>query len=352
MSRVTRPPKRAAGQELASPDASTTDGAAALDELASAVEDEDAGTETESESASESESDPATRPLALPQAPSGPTLAVDPGLYAVLGLDPSASDALIMSSYRRQAERLLRKGATNTHAMRELNAAYEVLGNPLRRAEYDRLRFQQTFAPADRTPLQPGVKVARRATRRTRPRHIVQQRYAGLPEVMVVLMVVGLAVLAGALLIPRLSFNLSALGVLQNVLPLSATRRTAEPPPASTAVIVVPTPTLRPGVAERFSATSVAVSDPAPAQNSLEQVTVRLRRDGQPVSNVEVWAVVEYRTARERWPASGTQKTDSAGNATIAFNIGSATPNYPVTVRVFAQADDQQPSWSTTFTPR
>jgi hypothetical protein len=37
--------------------------------------------------------------------------------------------------------------------------------------------------------------------------------------------------------------------------------------------------------------------------------------------------------------------------ATITFNIGPATPNYPVTVHVFAQVGDQQLSWSTSFTP-
>ena len=41
----------------------------------------------------------------------------------------------------------------------------------------------------------------------------------------------------------------------------------------------------------------------------------------------------------------------SSGAATISFNIGATTPNYPVQVQVFAQVDDQQLSWSTTFTP-
>ena len=44
--------------------------------------------------------------------------------------------------------------------------------------------------------------------------------------------------------------------------------------------------------------------------------------------------------------------TDATGAATITFNIGGATPNYPVTVHVFTRADDdQQLSWSTSFTP-
>ena len=37
---------------------------------------------------------------------------------------------------------------------------------------------------------------------------------------------------------------------------------------------------------------------------------------------------------------------------TITFNVGQATPGYQVDVHVFAQVDDQQLSWSTSFTPR
>jgi hypothetical protein len=92
---------------------------------------------------------------------------------------------------------------------------------------------------------------------------------------------------------------------------------------------------------------------PEPPQNTAETVMIRLRRDGQPASNFDVWAVVAYRTVEERWPATGSIKTDGAGAASITFNVGQATPNYPVTVRVYAQVDDtQQLTWSTSFTPR
>ena len=60
---------------------------------------------------------------------------------------------------------------------------------------------------------------------------------------------------------------------------------------------------------------------------------------------------MRYRTTTERWPATGGVKTDNNGNASITFNVGDATPNYPVTVTVFTQAGDQQLSWTTTFTP-
>lgn len=296
--------------------------------------------------------------LAVPSQPitEGPPRRVDPGLYAVLGVDPSASDPEIQTAYRRRAARLVSSGEGNSHAMRELNGAVQVIGNPARRAEYDRLRQSQSLMVDGPTPIRPGPKVDTRLTRRRRPRHAVQPRYAGLSDVVAVVMVVGLAVLAGMLIIPRLSINLSALNALQNVLPSSGSNRrvldTSAATP-STRATAAPTATPRPGVVERFAGTAVSVSTPEPAQNTPETVLVRLRRDGQPAVNFDVWAVVEYRTTEERWPAGGSIKTDGAGTASITFNVGSATPNYPVKVRVFAQVDDtQQLTWSTSFTPR
>src|SRR5260370_363588 len=282
----------------------------------------------------------------------GPRLVADPGLYAVLGLDPDAPDVVIQTTYRRQAARLLGNGANDNAALRQLNVAYEVLGNPVRRAEYDRMRLtQSTSGPP--TPIRQGAKVATRVTRRRRPRHAVQPRYAGLGDVLVVLVVVVVAILAGAFIILlRLSFNLSALNALQNVLPLSNSQRrgihtTVTPAPAT----AVPTATPRPGTAERFVGTSVSVSDSAPAHNARESEVIQLRRDRQPAAGFDVWAIVKYRPTDERWPATGSVKTDGSGAATISFNVGAATPNYPVQVQVFAQVDDQQLSWPTTFTP-
>jgi hypothetical protein len=294
-------------------------------------------------------------PLALP-APASESLRApaDPGLYAVLGLDPSASDADIQTTYRRRAARLLNDGQGNSHAMRELNSAVQVLGNPVRRAEYDRLRQAQSGLANGPTPIRYGAKAAAPSTRRRRPRTVVQPRYAGLPDVVAVLMVVGLAVVAGVLIIPRVSINLSALNVLQNVLPLASsnTRRVLDAATPAAAATAAPTATPRPGLVERFSGSNVSVSVPEPPQNTPETVLVRLRRDGQPASNFDVWAVVQYRTVEERWPATGSIKTDGSGTASITFNVGAATPNYPVQVRVYAQVDDtQQLTWSTSFTP-
>jgi hypothetical protein len=282
----------------------------------------------------------------------GPELKADPGLYAVLGLDPAVSDAQVQTTYRRQAAKLLGNGSNDTHALKQLNIAYEVLGNPVRRAEYDRLRLSQNLSPGAPTPIRPGAKATTRITKRRRPRHAVQPRYAGLGDVIVVVAVVGLAVLAGVLLIPRVSINLSALNALQSVLPLSnSSRRVIDTSATSVPATPLPTATPLPGVAARFVGSNVSVSNPSPAQNSPETVVVQLRRDGKPAANFDIWATIKYRTVEERWPATGSLKTDANGSANITFNVGGATPNFPVTVHVFAQVDDQQLSWSTSFTP-
>ncbi len=286
-------------------------------------------------------------PLALP----GPSIKADPGLYAVLGLDPSVSDALIQSTYRRLASKLMGSGSSDQQALKQLNVAYEVLGNPARRVEYDRMRLAQVLAPAAPTPIRPHAKVAAPVTRRRRPRASVQPRYPGLGDVAVVLTVVGLAVLAGALLIPRLSINLSALNAVQAVLPLSNSTRRVIDVTVTAVPTAAATPTPLPGIAALFNGSTVSVSNPTPAQNSSESVQLRLRRDGKPAPNFDAWATLDYRTVHERWPATGGVKTDANGLATITFNVGPATPNYPVTVHVFAQIDDQQLSWSTSFTP-
>lgn len=69
-----------------------------------------------------------------------------PDLYAVMGLDARASDDAIRYAYRRRAARLLdarwRPGRA-ARRLAELNAAYEILGKPDRRADYDRQRMRQ-----------------------------------------------------------------------------------------------------------------------------------------------------------------------------------------------------------------
>ena len=75
-----------------------------------------------------------------------------PDLYAVLGVDPRSSDDIIRYAYRKKAARLhdarWRPGRA-ARRLAELNAAYEILGKPDRRSDYDRQRprtyyYQQT----------------------------------------------------------------------------------------------------------------------------------------------------------------------------------------------------------------
>ena len=124
-------------------------------------------------------------------------------------------------------------------------------------------------------------------------------------------MVVGLAVLAGVLLIPRLSINLSALNVLQNVLPLANTTRRATDAsgtarPGDRRCRPPPPP---PGVAAALRRLDRRASRiPRPPRTPPKTSLVKLRRDGQPAANVDVWAIVHYSTTDERWPASGTRQ--------------------------------------------
>ncbi len=288
----------------------------------------------------------------------------DAGLYAILGVSATASDAEVQIAYRRKAARLATSRGRSGRELRQLNAAYEVLGNPTRRAEYD-LASQVTLPVI--TPQRPtGVEVPfQAAPTPASPRHRTGRAApgsnGGLPEIVAVLLVVGLAVGAVVFLIPRIPINLSALNALGSVLAVGpAPRRVAiEPvtaPEATPTLAAAPTATAvatAPPVAaaDRFSGTTVAVLIPSPAPFSTETVVAKLRRDGAPAPDVDIWATVQYRTAQERWPATGTVKTDATGTATITFNVGPATAGYPVQVHVFTQADGQQPSWSTSFTP-
>ncbi|MBW0145249.1 J domain-containing protein [Sphingomicrobium clamense] len=79
-----------------------------------------------------------------------------PDHYAALGLDPDASKRDIRRAYRR----LMREHHPDTHPgdggarAREINAAHDILSDPLRRRDYDRLRAAATPDPAP-APVQP-----------------------------------------------------------------------------------------------------------------------------------------------------------------------------------------------------
>ena len=71
-----------------------------------------------------------------------------PDPYQLLEVDKAASPEVIAAAYRVLAKRLHPDlaGPDTTGQMAALNAAYEVLADPLRRAEYD--RSQQAPRPA------------------------------------------------------------------------------------------------------------------------------------------------------------------------------------------------------------
>jgi curved DNA-binding protein CbpA len=66
-----------------------------------------------------------------------------PDPYKVLQVDPEAEDEVIAAAYRRLARKYHPDTATGAEAvgrMEAINAAWEILGNPIRRAAYDRQR--------------------------------------------------------------------------------------------------------------------------------------------------------------------------------------------------------------------
>jgi DnaJ-like protein len=75
--------------------------------------------------------------------------------YAILGVTPQAEAAVIRAAYRA----LIRRYHPDTNPdpvaqekAREITAAFKVLSNPERRAEYDRERFARIRGPADLPP--------------------------------------------------------------------------------------------------------------------------------------------------------------------------------------------------------
>ena len=78
-------------------------------------------------------------------------------LYGVLQVDSSADNAAIRAAYRALAAVYHpdHAGADGEPRMRELNAAWEVLGDPQRRAAYDAVRQANRPTPAPAAPAAP-----------------------------------------------------------------------------------------------------------------------------------------------------------------------------------------------------
>ena len=70
----------------------------------------------------------------------------DPDPYKVLQVDPEAEEEVIVAAYRRRARKYHPDTATGAEAvgrMEAINAAWEILGDPKRRAAHDRQRAIQ-----------------------------------------------------------------------------------------------------------------------------------------------------------------------------------------------------------------
>jgi hypothetical protein len=84
-------------------------------------------------------------------------MAREQSLYQVLQVDPGAEPEIVEAAYRRLARMYhpdVSRSPDAERRMKEINAAHEVLGDPIRRADYDR-RLLERAAPA------PSVEVVR-----------------------------------------------------------------------------------------------------------------------------------------------------------------------------------------------
>jgi hypothetical protein len=80
---------------------------------------------------------------------------VTPDHYATLGLSPTSEDVVIHAAYRALVRRYHPDGNSSDVAdarTRAINAAYAVLGDPGRRAEYDRVRAAEDWSALPQGP--------------------------------------------------------------------------------------------------------------------------------------------------------------------------------------------------------
>ena len=86
--------------------------------------------------------------------------------YKVLKVSPKAANVEIKSAYRRMARKLhpdINGGAeTNSLEFAKVAKAYEVLGNPQTRAEYDKKLLREQFTSSNQSVLQSENPHARR----------------------------------------------------------------------------------------------------------------------------------------------------------------------------------------------
>jgi DnaJ domain len=306
-----------------------------------------------------------------------------PDLYAVLGVDARSSDDIIRYAYRKKAVKLhdarWRPGRA-ARRLAELNAAYEILGKPDRRADYDRQRariyyYQQAARQEhlfdDSAALPPGPVHVQRSNRAPAG-WLRAAAPRGLLEAIAIIGVVIVAIYAGYTVLgngkvvdfggiqdagaafglpvrPRTVPTVSPAPVL--AAPTATPRQVivpadAQPSPTATA----PPPT---AAAAGPVQSTVRVSNPSPPRRSEINVLMRLTRDDRPVVGAPVYLVAHYRTVNERFPAGNrTVPTNENGEVLITFNVGDATAGFPVNLDAIAMVDGAEHKAQTTFVPR
>ncbi|MCC7372557.1 MAG: J domain-containing protein [Chloroflexi bacterium] len=309
-----------------------------------------------------------------------------PDLYGVLGVDPRSSDDVIRYAYRKKAAKLLdarwRPGRA-ARQLAEVNAAYEILGKPDRRADYDRQRARLSYyqqaarqeVVSDATPAAAASSATMRthATRSAAPWR-APRAPRGLLEVIAIIGVVAVALYAGYTVLGNGAWvNLGSLQDAGAALGLPVKPRTA-PEPTVAPVLAQPSPTPRQVLVPQVAIpsptaaaapppaaapaagpvrSSARVSNPAPPRRSEISVILRLTRDNRPLPNVPVYLVAHYRTVDERFPAGdGSVPTNDQGEATITFNVGDATAGHQVNVDVIAQVEGETVQTQASFIPR
>jgi hypothetical protein len=326
-------------------------------------------------------------PLPPPPMMNEPPDAIEgiPDLYAVLGVDARASDDIIRYAYRKKATKLhdarWRPGRA-ARQLAELNAAYEILGKPDRRADYDQQRariyyYQQTARQQllldNPAALTDGA--SRRPQSQRAPSGWLRPRIPrGLLEAVAIVGVVAIAGYAGYYVLA--SGNLVDLGGIRDAgaaigLPV---RPRALPTPSPVPVLAGPTATPRQVIVPAVSVPSptatmaplptaaaptgplqatARMNNPTPPRRTEVNVVMKVTRGGKAVAGAPVYLVAHYKTVDERFPTGdGTVPTNEIGEAMIVFNIGDATAGFPVNVDVVAVVDGETVQAQTTFLPR
>jgi hypothetical protein len=155
--------------------------------------------------------------------PNAQAVPAAPKLYAALGVAASAEDWEIDVAYRRRAAQISSSQFAKPRQLKELNAAYEVLGNPARRAEYDRQVAEGTEESGYAQTLVPELDPPRGSAQYPRFHHPQRARPSGrgYSELLGLIVVVAVAILAGRYLLERVEVDLSGITAITSGLAVS-----------------------------------------------------------------------------------------------------------------------------------